>query len=154
MVPEDGPGQDATHRREEDRVGRVDDAVTVMERAVEIAPTDADALNVLGYTLTNRTRRHDEAYRLIRLALELDPDNAPIMDSMGWVLFRMGRLDEARSYLELALSKLDDPEMIAHLGEVLWVADERADAVALWDRGLVDYPNSQPLIETRQRFMP
>lgn len=134
--------------------GRLDDALAVMKRAVEIAPMDANALNVLGYTLTNRTRQHDEAYRLIRLALELDPDNAPIMDSMGWVLFRMGRLDEARSYLELALSKMDDPEMIAHLGEVLWVADERDGAVALWDRGLSDYPYSQPLIETRQRLAP
>lgn len=136
-----------------DLAGRVDDALTLMEQAVEIAPTDANALNMLGYTLTNRTRRHDEAYPLIRRALELDPDSAAIMDSMGWVLYRQGRFDEARSYLELALARLDDPELIAHLGEVMWVTDDRDAAMALWDRGLVDYPSSQPLIETRQRFV-
>jgi len=103
--------------------------------------------------LTNRTRRHDEAYRLIRLALELDPGSAPVIDSMGWVLYRKGRLDEARSYLELALSQLEDPEIMAHLGEVLWVSDERERALAIWDKGLVDYPDSQPLIETRLRFV-
>ncbi len=137
-----------------DLVGRYDEALTQMERAVELAPTDSNALNTLGYTLTNRTRRHREAYRLIRMALELEPDSAPIIDSMGWVLYRLGRVDEARSYLELALSKLEDPELIAHLGEVLWVSDERDRAIALWDRGLDAYPDSQPLIETRQRFLP
>ncbi|MFQ5634727.1 MAG: tetratricopeptide repeat protein [Gammaproteobacteria bacterium] len=137
-----------------DLIGRYDDAVALMERAVEIAPMDANALNTLGYTLANRTRRHAEAYRLIRMALELDPDSAPIIDSLGWVLYRRGRLAQARSFLELALSKLDDPELIAHLGEVLWAGGERDRAVALWDRGLADYPDSQPLIETRQKFMP
>ncbi|MBT8442914.1 MAG: tetratricopeptide repeat protein [Gammaproteobacteria bacterium] len=137
-----------------DLAGRHKDAIDLMRRAAEIAPQDSNVLNTLGYTLTNRTKRHDEAYRLIRMALELDPDSAPIIDSMGWVLYRQGRLDEARSYLELALSRLEDPEIIAHLGEVLWVSDERERALATWDKGLIDYPDSQPLIETRQRFAP
>jgi len=137
-----------------DLAGRYDDALTIMRQAVAIAPTDANALNTLGYTLTNRTRRHDEAYQLIRLAFELEPNSAPIIDSMGWVSYRRGQLDEARSYLELALTQLDDPELIAHLGEVLWASNERERALALWDRGLTNYPDSQPLIETRARFMP
>jgi len=137
-----------------DLAGRSDEALAIMRRAVAIAPTDANALNTLGYTLTNRTRRHDEAYRLIRLAFELDPSSAPIIDSMGWVLYRRGFVDEARSYLELALTRLEDPEVIAHLGEVLWVSDERERALALWDNGLSNFPDSQPLLETRGRFMP
>jgi len=137
-----------------DLAGRYKEAIDLMERAAEIAPQDSNVLNTLGYTLTNRTRRHDEAYRLIRLALELDPGSAPVIDSMGWVLYRKGRLDEARSYLELALSQLKDPEIMAHLGEVLWVSDEREQALAMWDKGLIDYPDSQPLIETRLRFVP
>lgn len=136
-----------------DLAGRHDAAIEQMRRALAVAPADSNALNTLGYTLTNRTRRHDEAYRLIRMALELEPDSAPIIDSMGWVLYHQGRLDEARSFLELALTKLEDPELIAHLGEVLWVGDERARALALWDRGLEKFPDSQPLIETRARFV-
>ena len=69
-------------------------------------------------------------------------------------MYRRGFVDEARSYLELALTRLEDPEVIAHLGEVLWVSDERERALALWDNGLTDFPDSQPLIETRGRFMP
>ncbi len=91
---------------------------------------------------------------MIRLAFELQPNSAPIIDSMGWVLYRRGFIDEARSYLELALTQLEDPEVIAHLGEVLWVSDERERALALWDSGLADFPDSRPLLETRGRFMP
>jgi len=137
-----------------DLEGRVDEALVPMRRAVQVAPMDAEALNTLGYTLANRTDRQREAYRLIRLAVELQPDSPAIIDSMGWVLYRLGRLDEARSYLELALAQLDDPELIAHLGEVLWETGERDAAVALWERGLIDYPDSQPLIGTRHRFIP
>jgi len=136
-----------------DLAGKYVAAVARMEHAFEIAPTSQNVLNTLGYTLANRTRRYDEAYSLIRMALQLDPYSAPTIDSMGWVLYRIGRLEEARSYLEMALSEMEDPELIAHLGEVLWVSDEREEALALWDRALIDYPDSQPLIETRQRFV-
>jgi len=136
-----------------DQVGRLDEAIEVMERAVELAPDNPAALNSLGYTRANRNRRIKEGYRLIRLALELDPDSPAVIDSMGWALFRMGRVDEARSYLEQAHSMLDDPELVAHLGEVLWVTGERDRATELWDRSIAEYPDSQPLLEVRARLL-
>jgi len=136
-----------------DEEGRVDEAIQVMERAVEIAPDNAAALNSLGYTLVNRNRSAKKGYRLIRLALELEPDSPAIIDSMGWVLFRLGRIDEARSYLEQAYSMLDDPELVAHLGEVLWVTGERERATELWDQAIATNPDSKPLIEVRARLL-
>jgi tetratricopeptide (TPR) repeat protein len=85
-----------------EQLGRLDDGLESMERAAAIAPTSPMALNTLGYTLANRTRRHAEAYRYIRLALEMQPASPAIIDSMGWVLYRRGRLMEARSFLELS----------------------------------------------------
>ena len=38
---------------------------------------------------------------------------------MGWVLFRQGDLPEALSYLERSYGQREDPEIAAHLGEVL-----------------------------------
>jgi tetratricopeptide (TPR) repeat protein len=133
--------------------GRLDEAIDEMRRALEIAPLDASVLNTLGYTLANRTRRYSEAYRLIRLAFELEPDSPAIVDSMGWVLFRQGKLEIARSYLELAYSMMEDPELVAHLGEVLWATGEQVRATELWDAGLVKYPDSEPLKTTRQRYL-
>lgn len=133
--------------------GRLDEAMREMREAVEIAPTNATALNTLGYTLANRTRRYAESYRLIRLALEIAPNSPAIIDSMGWVLYRRGRLEEARSYLELAYSLLEDPELVAHLGEVYWVTGERDRATELWTAALESYPDSQPLIEATRKYL-
>jgi tetratricopeptide (TPR) repeat protein len=136
-----------------DEAGQTDEAIEGMEQAVAIAPGNAAALNTLGYTLANRTNRYREGYNLIRLALEIDSGSPAIIDSMGWVLFRMGQVEEARSYLELAYSLLDDPEVVAHLGEVLWVSGERERAKALWDASLADHPDYEPLRKTRARFV-
>ena len=53
---------------------------------------------------------------------------------MGWALYRMGRLEEAEKYLSRAFFEGPDPEIAAHLGEVLWVvADgERETGFRVW----------------------
>jgi len=133
--------------------GPLDQAIDAMRQALEIAPWNATVLNTLGYTLVNRTRHYAEGYRLIRLALELEPNSPGIIDSMGWALFRQGKLEAARSYLELAYSMLEDPELVAHLGEVLWVTGERERATELWNASLVENPDSKPLLTTRQKYL-
>jgi tetratricopeptide (TPR) repeat protein len=133
--------------------GHLNQAIDAMRQALAIAPVNAAALNTLGYTLVNRTRRHAEGYRLIRLALELEPDSPAIIDSMGWALYRQGKLEVARSYLELAHSLLDDPELLAHLGEVLWATGEPERATELWDSGLLKNPDSEPLKTTREKYL-
>jgi tetratricopeptide (TPR) repeat protein len=134
--------------------GHLNEAIEEMRRALEIAPLNASVVNTLGYTLANRTRRLSEAYRLIRLALELEPESPAVIDSMGWVLYRQGELELSRSYLELAYSMMDDPELVAHLGEVLWATGEEARATELWDASLAQYPDSKPLKATRQKYLP
>jgi tetratricopeptide (TPR) repeat protein len=136
-----------------DELGRMDDSIDEMRRAREVAPMNSAVLNSLGYTLANRTRRLSEAYPLIRLALELEPNSPATIDSMGWVLFRQGKLEAARSYLELAYSMMDDPELVAHLGEVWWATGEKARATDLWDSALVKFPDSEPLKATRQKYL-
>lgn len=135
-----------------EQMGKLEPAIADMSAAVAIAPDDAVALNALGYTLANKTRRIDEAYRLIRRAIEREPDNAAILDSYGWVHYRLGRLAEARSYLQLAYSRFPDPEVAAHLGEVLWQQGDRAKARAIWQEALERAPDNAPLIETMARF--
>ncbi|MCK6370939.1 MAG: tetratricopeptide repeat protein [Gammaproteobacteria bacterium] len=128
-------------------------ALADLRQAVDLAPDGALALNAYGYTLANRTSRLAEAHQLIRRALERDPDNAAILDSYGWVLFREGRLAEARSYLQLAYSGLPDPEVAAHLGEVLWQQGERDRARNLWEEAAERAPDNEALRETMGRHL-
>ena len=121
---------------------------------IERDPDHADALNSLGYTLAERTERFEEAYRLITRAYDLEPDRYYIVDSMGWVLFRLGRYEEALRWLLRALEMAGgrDPEVAAHLGEVLWVMGEREAAREVWGDALEAAPDNEILLEIKERF--
>ena len=82
---------------------------------------NVQALNALGFTLADRTDRYAEAHALIEQALKASPDDFYILDSMGWVLFKLGKPADALPYLDRAYRLRKDPEVAAHLGEVLWV---------------------------------
>jgi len=97
-------------------------------------PNNAFALNALGYTLSDRTDRQREALSLIERALALAPNNGAILDSMGWVLYKLDRPAEALDYLRRAVDAEPHPEIVAHLIEVLWVLDQRAEARSLVER--------------------
>jgi tetratricopeptide (TPR) repeat protein len=115
-------------------------------------PDNATALNALGYTLADRTTRYEEALQLISRALSLQPNEPAILDSMGWVLFRTGRYDESVTYLRRAYAEFPDPEVAAHLGEVLWVKGDTDAAMAIWQEALQRNPSHPILINTLGRL--
>ena len=117
-------------------------------------PNNAQALNALGYTLTDRTNRHKEALALITKALKIRPNDPFYLDSLGWVYFRLGDLDKAEKYLRQAISIRPDAEFMAHLGEVLWHQDKKSEAKAIWQKGLQQDADDSLLLETMHRLDP
>jgi Flp pilus assembly protein TadD len=71
---------------------------------------------------------------------------------MGWVLFRLGRLDEAEQYLRHAWTLDQNPEIAAHLGEVLWRQGRREEARAKWQEGRSVDETNAVLGETVRRL--
>ena len=135
-----------------ERLGRIDAAKADLQAVLDAEPDDARALNALGYLLANHSQRYDVARNYIEQALASDPDNPAILDSMGWVEYRMGHLDTARDYLERAYADYPDPEVAAHLGEVLWKQGEREAARRIWQDARADNPNHPILRETVERL--
>ncbi len=133
-------------------IGMVDLAEQDFRKVLTLEPGSADALNALGYTLADQTERYQEAFDLISKAYAIKPDNAAILDSMGWVHYRMGNFDQALTFLRKAFEKSQDDEIASHLGEVLWVTGNRGQAKEIWDKALVDYPDSRKITEARQRL--
>ncbi|TDQ38975.1 Flp pilus assembly protein TadD [Thiopseudomonas denitrificans] len=115
-------------------------------------PEHAMAMNALGYTLADRTDRHAEALELIRRAHELQPDDAATLDSLGWVHYRSGQPELALPWLEQAYAAYPDPEVAAHLGEVLWALGHRRKARQVWHEALDKAPDHEILLETVQRL--
>jgi tetratricopeptide (TPR) repeat protein len=123
-----------------------------LRQVIDQEPGNAAALNALGYTLADRVGRYEEAEALIRAAFELQPEEASIIDSMGWVAFRLGRLQEAETFLRDAWSRDNNAEIAAHLGEVLWTRELQDEAVKIWTEALQIDPANEVLIETMSRL--
>ena len=115
-------------------------------------PENANALNALGYTLADKTDRLDEAKDLVEAALVLRPNDAHILDSMGWILYRLKDFTGAIEFLEKALLANDNPEIIAHLGEVLWESGDKNAAIETWQKGYKKDNMHPVLSETIERY--
>lgn len=123
-----------------------------LRRILELDPNNAEALNALGYTFADRATRLKEALSYISRAAKLEPDNAFILDSLGWVHYRLGDYEKAEKYLRKALTIRKDPEIAAHLGEVLWIKGDKTGARSVWQRSLESNQDSKVLLEVMRRF--
>ena len=137
-----------------EKIDRFDILEADLMQIIEDDPNNATALNALGYTLADRSERLEEAYNYIQRAYKLSPNDFYILDSMGWVLYRLGRFDEAISFLQQALDLRNDPEVAAHLGEVHWVMGDKKAAEAVWSTALKNTPEDDRLLKIIERFTP
>lgn len=131
---------------------KVDKMEAALRKVIKLAPTNQHAYNALGYSLAERNLRLPEAYKLIEQALTLAPEDPFIMDSMGWVQYRLGKLSEAEALLRRAYALRPDAEIAVHLGEVLWVRGEKADAQKFWRDARTKDPKNDALKSTLARL--
>ena len=137
-----------------EKLDKLDVLEADLRRVIVMRPEDAQAYNALGYTLADRTSRLTEAVALLDKALSLAPDDPFILDSVGWAQYRFGNLQRAQDYLERAFNLRPDPEIAAHLGEVLWARGRRDEAGKLWQTSLQTHPHNEVLLETLRRLKP
>jgi tetratricopeptide (TPR) repeat protein len=142
------------HAMAAEKLDRLNVLESDLRRVIVLRPDDAQAYNALGYTLADRTKRLAEAIALLDKALSLSPDDPFILDSVGWAQYRSGNLARAQEYLERAYKIRPDPEIAAHLGEVMWARGQRDEAGKLWQSSLQSNPQNEVLLETLHRFKP
>jgi predicted Zn-dependent protease len=124
----------------------------LLREAIKIKPDYAVAYNALGYSFADRNIKLDEAKINIEIALSLEPENHYIIDSMGWVQYRLGNIDAALDFLRKAYAIKKDPEISAHLGEVLWEANKIDEAKQIWKESLQQYPDNKILLRTVKKY--
>ena len=137
-----------------EKIERIDLLESNLKKVIQLKPDYAQAYNALGYSLADRNERLTEARDLIEKALKIAPDDSFIIDSMGWVMYRLGNLPRAYELLKRAYDGRNDPEIAAHLGEVLWQMNRRAEAEGLWREASLRNPENETLKATIKRFKP
>ncbi len=85
---------------------------------------------------------------LSRRSLELKPESPTYMDTYAWILFRMGKYQQARSWIEKAMQYPEarqDPDVLEHYGDILFNLNEKDKAVEYWQLAKAKGANSQGL---------
>lgn len=137
-----------------EKLGRHEAMEASLRKLIRLKPEHAHAYNALGYSFAERNQRLEEAEQLVVKALQLSPDDPFIIDSMGWVLYRKGDNQGALTHLQRAFSIRPDPEISAHLGEVLWALGRRDEAKRIWQEAAKAHPGNEVLAEVIKRFAP
>ena len=120
----------------------------LLKEAIKLKPDYAYAYNALGYSYADRNIKLADAKKYIEIALSISPNNHYIMDSMGWLHFRMGNIEIALQFIEKAYKIQKDPEIAAHLGEILWKMGKLKQAKKVWEESMKTYPSNTVLLET------
>jgi tetratricopeptide (TPR) repeat protein len=105
------------------------------DRALAITPNDATVLNNYSYYLSLRGEQLNKAEEMSRRSLELEPASTNYMDTYAWVLFRLGKYDQAKQWMEKALQAKDamqNPNMLEHYGDILFNLHEVEKAMEYW----------------------
>lgn len=137
-----------------EKIEKFDVVETQLRNLIKIKPNFAQAYNALGYSFADRNIQLDEALTLIEKALSFNPNDHYVIDSMGWVNYRLGQLDKAVHYLQMAYKIQADAEIAAHLGEVLWQQGRQKEAEEIWDEALKTDPDHEALKNTIKKFKP
>tara|TARA_B100000686_G_scaffold132216_1_gene139151 strand:+ start:3893 stop:5611 length:1719 start_codon:yes stop_codon:yes gene_type:complete len=137
-----------------EKIGKTDILEKDLRKLIQMNPSHAHAHNALGYSFADHGNRLPEALELIEKANKLSPDDPYIIDSLGWVHYRMGNLDKGVGYLKQAYIIKPDPEIAAHLGEVLWMQGTKKEAERIWRANIKNYPDNEILRNTMKKFIP
>ena len=135
-----------------ERIGKLDLMENELRKVIQLQPDFSAAYNALGYSFADRNINLKEAKTLIETAQKLSPSDHYILDSLGWVEYRLGNYAVAVEHLRKAYSVQEDPEISAHLGEVLWKQGLQEEAKNIWGKALKAFPENSTLVSTYKKF--
>ncbi|MFQ5876869.1 MAG: tetratricopeptide repeat protein [Acidobacteriota bacterium] len=133
-----------------ERMGRIEAAERYLSRAIDLNPSNAMALNYLGYMLAERGRKLPESIRYVERALALDPANPAYLDSLGWAQFKMSLYGPAEENLRAAVRyDRSDPTIREHLGDLYAATGRTEQAIREWENALARDPEDPDRLRSK-----
>jgi tetratricopeptide (TPR) repeat protein len=121
--------------------GRVDEAITHFQKALQIKPDYEEAHCNLGNALLQKGNV-DEAISHFQKALQIKPDYAEVCYNLGNALLQKGNVDEAISHYQKALQiKPDNAEVHCNLGNALLQKGNVDEAISHYQKALQIKPD-------------
>jgi tetratricopeptide (TPR) repeat protein len=124
--------------------GRIDEALAVLQKAVEINPRVPETHTGVAAALI-QVERVEEAVDHLKKALEIDPNNAEAYGNLGGAMLKSGRVDEAIAHLQKAVElDRDYLEAYSNLGLALLQTGRVEESLAQLQKALEIAPDYGP----------
>ncbi|MBQ8493455.1 MAG: tetratricopeptide repeat protein [Alistipes sp.] len=119
-------------------MGNDKSAFKAYKKALKYNADNILVLNNYAYFLSLLDHDLDRALEMSARVLELEADNATYIDTYAWILHRLGRNEEAKSFMRqaLSLSGQRDSSLLAHYGDILWALGEKFMAETYWQKAV------------------
>jgi len=102
--------------------------------SLSVSPNDAYVINYLAYSWIEKGINIEKALNMLKKANQLRPKDGYITDSLGWALFKLERYEEAKKYMQAAVSLMaSDPVINDHFADVLWMNNNSLQARYYWN---------------------
>ena len=109
-------------------------------------------LEDIGRRIANQSSSGIRTKRILQNALTLAPNNPVLLDTYGWLLYRIGFLHDAASWVSRSLAHRPKAKTAAHLGEILWKLGDKDRAKRVFSQAVKLTPNDQELHNTIERL--
>ena len=106
------------------------------EEALKIDPKNIYVLNNYSYYLSLRGDNLDRAEELSALCNEVEPDQYNYQDTYAWILYKQGKLVQAKEWLEKAVNGGGDKNavILEHLGDTYAKLKDITKALEFWNK--------------------
>ncbi len=125
--------------------GKLDEAIAVLRKAVEIDPKSAEAQDNLGAALRNDLKDYEKAAECFRKAIELNPRNAKYWVHLSYALHDQRKLDESiaacRKAIEIDPNSKDASAAYFRLAKVLEDQKKPDEAIVCFRKATEVNPN-------------
>lgn len=128
----------------------LDKAFRAYDNALLLYPDNQMVLNNYAYFLIETGGDMDRALEMSKAAVAADPENPTYLDTYAWVLFKRKDYAEALEYQEKAVEnavkdKDESAELYHHLGDILFMNHQPAEALENWKKALSLEPDNELL---------
>ena len=116
-------------------------------------------LNNYAYYLSEKGIQLDKAEQMSYRVIKAEPKNATYLDTYAWILFKQGRYNEAKIYIDQTLQCDSDTSavLLEHAGDIYYFAGEKERAVDFWQQALARaaevVPEPGQPVEDRQQIL-
>lgn len=112
---------------------------SAFEESLVIDPNNAYVLNNYSYYLSLRKDKLDRAKSMSKKSNLLVENNSSFQDTYAWILFQMEQYEEAKVWIEKAISNMqseEKPVLLEHYGDILFKLGDVDTAVTKWQQAL------------------